>query len=240
MRLAVATVVSGLCCLLIGSSFMALAQEKNKKRDREEPKVKPLPNDPELLALHREFVKNAEKLAFKYEKEKDWSKAKDCYEEILKLVPAYPPARAKVADLLQLEATAKHVSVTVSAQDKDWKDTGVIVQEGRPITIRANGTWTFRMTAVVGAQGIRIPDELREFDPGSLVGMIVPVVPTEDSKEIKPFIVGPEKQMIPAQTGKLLLRMYDFDMRDNEGELTVDIRGTFFGDETKPAKSKEK
>ena len=98
-----------LMALLASLSFSVTAQEKMKKRERDEPKTKPLPNDPELLALHRDFVKSAEKLAVKYEKEKEWSKAKDCYEEILKLVPAYPPARAKVGDLLQMEATAKSV-----------------------------------------------------------------------------------------------------------------------------------
>ena len=214
------------------------AQEKNKKRDREEPKAKPLPNDPELLSLHREFVKNAEKLALKYEKEKEWSKAKDCYEEMLKLVPQYPPARQKVAELLQMEATAKHVVITVSAKEK-WKDTGVMVQEGRPLTIRASGTWTFRLTATVGPQGVRIPDELREFDPGSLVGMIMPAN-VDDPKDLKPFMVGPEKQLIAPQSGRLFLQMYDNDLRDNEGEITVDIRGTFQADEYKPTKGKDK
>lgn len=222
---------------LLMSLPVATAQDMKKGRNREEAKPKPLPNDPELLALHRDFVKNAEKLAQKYEKEKDWSKAKDCYEEILKLVPQYPPARAKVGELLQMEATAKNVLLTLPATEK-WKDTGVVVQEGRPVTIRCSGSWTFRLTAQVGAQGLRIPEELREFDPGSLVGMIVPPM-VEDPKDVKPFMIGAEKQFIPPTTGRLYLQMYDNDLRDNEGELAIEIRGTFLADE-KPAKGKEK
>jgi hypothetical protein len=225
---------------LAGPCFSLSAQEGAKGKEKGDD-MAPLPNDPELLNLHREFVQKAEKLAVKYEKEKQWSNAKDCYQEILKLVPQYPPAKQKVQELLQLEAGAYNHSVVLRANEK-WKDTGVTVIEGRPITIRATGTWTFTLTADVSADGLKIPEELREFDPGCLVGMIIPP-DVQDRKEIKPFMIGSEKQFIPPKSGSLLVQMYDNDMRDNSGELTLEIQGTFHAEglktKTKP-KGKQK
>jgi hypothetical protein len=210
------------------------AQEKRGKED----KVKVI-NDPDLIKLHLEFVKEAEKLATKYEKEKQWSRAKDCYEQILKLAPQYPPAKAKVEQLLQMEASAQSQTIVLQANEK-WKDTGIILLEDRPVTIRAAGTWKFRLTAEVTAAGLKIPEELREFDPGCLVGMIIPPDVKDPKKEIKPFMIGMEKQMIAPRTGKLFVQMYDNDVRDNEGELTIEVRGTFQADEFKPTKKKDK
>jgi hypothetical protein len=126
---------------------------------------------------------------------------------------------------LQREAGAQSQTVVLGANEK-WKDTGITVEEGRPITIRATGTWTFHLTAAVSADGLKIPKELREFDPGCLVGMIIPP-DVQDPKDIKPFMIGTEKQFLAPTTGRLLVQMYDNDVRDNEGELTLEIRGTF-------------
>jgi len=220
-------------------SLPVAAQEKQQRtKGRDEEKVRPLPNDPELLNLHREFVKEAEKLAQKYEKDKQWSRAKDCYEEILKLVPQYPPAKQKVQELLQMEAQAQTETVVVKADEK-WKDTGVSLIEGRPVSFRASGSWTFRLIAPVGANGLKIPDDLREFDPGCLVGMIVPPEGVTDPKEIKPFMIGAEKQMLAPKSGRLFVQIYDNDVRDNEGELNLEIRGTFNSAEFKPKKEKK-
>jgi hypothetical protein len=215
----------------------ALPLSAQDKRQRED-KAKVI-NDPDLLKLHGEFVKEVEKLGTKYEKEKQWSKAKDCYEQILRLLPQYPPAKAKVEYLLQMEAGAFSQTVTLQANER-WKDTGIILQEDRPVTIRATGTWKFHLSAEVTAAGLKIPEELREFDPGCLVGMIVPPDVKDPKKEIKPFMIGTEKQLIAPKTGKLFVQMYDNDVRDNEGELTIEVRGTFLADDFKPTKKKDK
>jgi len=77
------------------------AQDQDGKEKKEEkPKVKPLPDDKKLLSLHLDFVKKAEKLANEYEGTKDWGKARAVYEEILKLVPQYPNANAKLAEMI--------------------------------------------------------------------------------------------------------------------------------------------
>ncbi len=88
---------------------------KAKKGDADAPKVRPLPDDKRLLALHLDFVKQAEKLGKEYEAGKQWGKARTVYEEILKLVPQYPPAQAKLAEMLQHERGAQSVTVDVQA-----------------------------------------------------------------------------------------------------------------------------
>jgi hypothetical protein len=225
---------TALVVLGLGLPNALLAQEKKGKEE----KVKII-TDPELFKLHESFFKSAEKLAVKYEKEKQWSKAKDCYEQMLKLVPQHPGAKAKYEQLLQMEAAAQSQVLVLSATET-WKDTGIIVLEDRPITIRASGTWSFRLAAEVTAAGLKFPEELREFDPGCLVGMIVPPDVKDFKKEVKPFMIGTEKQLIAPKTGRLYVQMYDNNVADNEGELTIEIRGTFQADEFKPSKKKDR
>jgi hypothetical protein len=217
---------------VLACSAAAMAQDgKGKKKDDRQP-TRPLPDDKRLLALHLEFVRSAEKLGREYEGSKDWGKARAVYEEILKLVPQYPPAQAKLAEMLERESAAKSKVVTIRA-DEGWQDTGVTVLAGKPVNISANGSWVFQLKVDTNAEGLAIPKELRDFNPGCLIGMIVGNTPTpsaskeDKEKEIKPFVVGAGKQMMPNHSGRLYLRMYDTNPSDNEGALKVEIRGTF-------------
>lgn len=184
-----------------------------------------LPNDPKLLKLHRQFVREAEQLATDYEQEGDVDRARAVYNEILKLVPAYPRARARLAEIRTREATADKKRFEVRA-DKGWQDTGVIVKQGKPIRIAASGVWTWKMTRRLGPDGMEIPAEVKDFPLGSLIGI---VVTGEKDKKVKPFLIGPGTQFMAKQTGRLLVRMHDPDPGDNEGLLDVDITGTFEG-----------
>jgi len=193
-----------------------------KKEKEEEPKHPPLPDDQRLLALHLEFVKKAERLAKEYETAKQYHKAADVYVEILKLVPQYPAARNKLAAIRKMEATAQKVLFTVQA-NKGWQDTGVTVQPGRPVIIRAGGVWTFNLSSQLGPEGMTIPEELRDYNLGCLIGAIN----TGNPKELKPFVVGSQYSMIAEKKGRLFLRMYDIKPDDNKGSLKVEILGTF-------------
>ena len=218
-----------LLALLAGLALVVSlsAQDKGKgkaKRDKAEaPKVRPLPDDKRLLALHLEFVKQAEKLGKEYEADKDWGKARAVYEEILKLVPQYPPAQAKLAEMLQHERAAKAVTLTIKANE-GWQDTGIDLIADKPVVLAVSGRWTFRLQVQTNAEGLAIPEELRDFNPGCLIGMIPDPSGPENNK---PFVVGSGKQFIAERSGRLHLRMYDTDPRDNEGELKVEVRGTF-------------
>jgi hypothetical protein len=209
--------------MLAASSLLA-QEEEGKGKKEEKPKVKPLPDDKKLLALHYDFVKKAMKLGEEYEGTKDWGKARAVYEEVLKLVPQYPNANAKLIEMIQMESGAQKVLVTVKA-DTDWQDSGIELIEGKPIIIQVNGTWVFRLEVETTADGLSIPKELRDFPLGCLVGMI----PSDDPKLAKPFVLGSGKQFISDRSGKLFLRMYDTDPRDNRGSLKVEIHGTFKG-----------
>lgn len=181
-----------------------------------------LPDDPKLLKLHEEFVTKAEKLAKDYEKDEKVEKAVACYEEILRLVPNYPKAVAALTKIRQREATADKKIFEVQA-DKGWQDSGVTLIQGKPVSIRASGKWIFRMEHELGPDGIPIPEDLREFNLGSLLGLVV----DGDPKDAKPFLVGSGTEFVSEVSGKLLLRMYDGKMEDNAGKMKVEIVGTF-------------
>jgi hypothetical protein len=210
-----------------GSFFLALSlggQDRTKEgkgKGDDTPKARPLPDDKRLLALHLDFVKKAEQLGKEYETAKEWGKARAVYEEILKLVPQYKPAADRLAEMINHEAIAGLATVMVRA-DEGWQDTGIDLVAGKPVTIVASGTWTFHLRVETNADGLTIPKELRDFNPGCLIGM----VPEPDGKA-KPFIVGPSKQFLAERSGRLFLRMYDTDPSDNAGQLKVELRGTF-------------
>ena len=46
-----------------------------------------LPDDPQLLGLHKEFIAKAERLAVEYERKKQLDKAREVYESMVRLVP---------------------------------------------------------------------------------------------------------------------------------------------------------
>ena len=214
----------GMFSLLLFASPILAQGESGKEKKAEKPKVKPLPDDRKLLSLHMDFVKKAEKLANEYEGAKEWGKARAVYEEVLKLVPQYPSANAKLIEMIQREAGAQKATIVVKA-DSDWQDTGIELIEGKPIIIQVSGTWVFRLEVETTADGLAIPEDLRDFPLGCLVGMI----PSSDPKQAQPFVLGSGKQFISDRSGKLLLRMYDTDPRDNRGSLKVEIHGTFKG-----------
>lgn len=192
------------------------------RNDKKEPELPPLPSDKRLLAIHLKFVKEAETLAMEYERDKDWDKAKDAYREILKLVPQYTAARSKLEAILQREATANSAQFSVQA-DAGWQDTGIRVIAGKPVAIRATGTWIFTLTAELGPDGMQVPKELREYNLGSLVG----VVDTGEPQESKPFVIGAEHEFVPEKSGKLFVSMYDNNPKDNKGFLKMEFLGTF-------------
>jgi hypothetical protein len=222
------------CAALLVASFSLSGQERGKgpinrgkrpPQETEAPQTRPLPDDKRLLSLHLEFVKSAEKLGKEYEGSKDWGKARTVYEEILKLVPQYKPAAERLAAMREHESNAQSEIVNVKATE-GWQDTGIELMPGKPVSITATGSWTFHLELETNAEGLTIPKELRDFNPGCLVGMIPD---QSDPENNKPFVIGSSKRLELERGGKLFLRMYDTDPRDNDGALKVEIRGTFKG-----------
>jgi hypothetical protein len=197
-------------------------QDPNQKgEDEKEPEAK-LPDDPKLLQVYEQFVLNAEKLAADYVKNDQLDKARAVYEEIVRLVPSYEKGKKGLEDIKQRQATFMRANVSIYA-NKGWQDSGIVVAEGKPYQIYATGKWNFRLSHELSADGMEVPKELRDFNPGSLVGKI----DDGDPKGGKPFFVGSSYSDTPKKTGKLLLCMYDADPSDNVGEMKVVITGSF-------------
>jgi hypothetical protein len=183
-----------------------------------------LPEDQRLLKIHESFVREAEKLALEYERDNQLDKARACYEEILRLVPVYAQAQAALDKVRTKQYSAESKGFEVLA-NKGWQDTGVVVAAGKPVHIKADGKWTFRLSHELTADGIEIPEELQAFRLGSLIAM---VDDGQSSKDNAPFLVGSNKEFVAERTGKLMLRMYDADPSDNQGKMKVLVSGTFF------------
>jgi hypothetical protein len=199
---------------------MASGQGGPRRKNRKEERPA-RPRDPRLVEMHREFLSKTEKLAAEYESKRDLTKAREVYESILRLMPKYEKAEQALSRITQQEATKDRKTLKVSAT-RDWQDAGVVLQKGMPVHIEAQGEW--ETTMKTGPDGLQIPKEYRNFKLGALVGIINT---GGDPKEIKPFLIGSKKDFIAEQTGRLFLRIYDANPRDNAGDLSVLIQSTF-------------
>ncbi len=234
MSIVTAVMLGVAAAVLVAERPAAVAQQPKKKKKEKEADPPPRPTDPKLIELHKEFLGKAQKLAEDYERKKQHDKAREVYEAILRLVPNLPQAEEALTKIREAEATTDKKQITISAS-KGWQDTGVVLQEGKPVIIEAKGAWTFKMSHQLNPDGIEIPKELRNFNLGALIGVIVS---GPDPKEFKPFHVGEKKEFTAERTGRLMLRMYDTDPTDNVGQLSVQVQSTFVGGKTKSAASR--
>lgn len=178
------------------------------------------PSDPRLVDLHREFLSKTEKLAAEYERKRDWDRAREVYEAILRLVPRYPQAEAGLGRVVGAQATQDRKIVEVFA-NQGWQNTGIVLSQGKPVKIVASGAW--EVVNRTGPDGLEIPKKMKQFKIGALVGMIV----AGDVKDAKPFLIGSKKEFIAPATGRLLLVISDVDPSDNRGKMAVQIESTF-------------
>ena len=185
-------------------------------------KIPSLPNDPKLLRIHKSFTDEAMKIGRDYERDRDFDSAMAVYAQVLRLIPDHADARTKLNLLREREKQADRILATVDAK-KPWQSTGIRVLENKPITILSKGTWTFTLKRELDTNGMAIPKDLQDFNLGCLVGFI----DTGRTEKEKAFVIGNRKDLIPKRSGVLYLQMYDIDLSDNEGEIDVQITGTF-------------
>ncbi len=184
----------------------------------------------------KDFVTRTQKLALQYQQAGQYGKAKDSLDLILKVSPNNPEAKALLDKLHKQELSENKKVVKVMA-NQGWQKTGLQVIEGKPIVIEAKGDWIFTMRRSVSADGLEIPDEMKKFPLGSLIGVIDvdDSAPKKESREGKkerdggrPFLIGTEKNFDRAPaTGMLFLKIHDTEEADNQGQLTVTIQGQF-------------
>ena len=214
--------VTSLLLVWAGSSLVAEYQRTAGRPKAGGNKKAPVrPTDPRLVDLHREFLSKTEKLAAEYERKRDWGRAREVYEAILRLVPSYPKAEAGLGRVVGAQVTQDRKIVEVFA-NQGWQNTGVVLSQGKPVHIIANGVW--EVVNRTGPDGLEIPKEMRRFKLGALVGVIVS---GGDIKDAKPFLIGAKKDFIAPETGRLLLVISDVDPSDNRGKVAVQIESTF-------------
>ncbi len=202
-------------------------QQRMQQQMREIANNQPeLPSDPQLLGLHKEFIVKAEKLASEYERKKQFDKAREVYESLVRLVPKYSSAEEGLHRILGSQSRQDKKLTEVLANQM-WQDSGVALRQDMPVHIEVKGTW--KVVYETGPTGIEIPDELRPRDNRIKLGTLIAVIansPAELAEE-RPFILEDGKDFVAKKTGRLYLRMFDVDPSDNEGKLYVLIQSTF-------------
>jgi hypothetical protein len=181
----------------------------------------------------KDFVTRTHKLALQYQQAGAYNKAKDSLELILKVSPDDQQAQSLLEKLHKQELGENKKVFKVMA-NQGWQKTGVQVVEGKPVAIEAKGDWVFVMRRTVAPDGIDVPEDMKRFPLGSLIGVIAgdEPAPKKDSKDKRerelnrPFLIGSQKVFDHAPaTGMLLLKIHDSDESDNQGQLTVTISG---------------
>ena len=127
-------------------------------------------------------------------------------------MPNDAEAKAILDRISRQELTENKTIIKVMA-NQGWQNTGVQVVAGKPVVIETKGTWVFRMNRVVSADGLEIPDDLKQFPLGSLVATIDPIAEpivaanrrddppksNDDPFDFPPIILDDEK---PTKTSK--------------------------------------
>ncbi len=122
------------------------------------------------------------------------------------------------------------VKTRVSAAIEEWRNTGLLIEEGKKYQISAQGQWrTYPSCNFTGPDGIGLykdwcvksplfPAIIEGFSHSALIAKI--------SDDNKPFLIGAEQEFIAESTGPLLLRINDVvnGNSDNEGFVDVEIK----------------
>lgn len=216
--------IIALMALLLQSEVLGQANRRGGRQqdNTAQNPLAELPEDPKLLRIHKEFADEAMKIARDYERDRDFDDAMAVYRQVLRLIPQHADARTKLEMLLEREKQADRVVLKVDAA-KNWQPAGIKVIANKPISIFAQGSWTFTLKRQLDPNGMAIPKELKDFNLGCLVG----VIDSGNGEKPKPFVIGAQKEFVPRESGLLYLQMYDVDVSDNEGEIDVQITGTF-------------
>lgn len=206
---------------------MQQAQKRMQEQMRVAAENQPqLPNDPVLLNLHKEFIAKAEKLAVEYERKKEFDKAREVYESLVRLVPKYGAAEDGLNRILSNQRIQDRKLTDIEA-NQAWQDTGVTLREGMPVHVEVKGSW--KVVFETGPAGLEIPEEFRPKDNRIKLGTLIGVVantPAELAEE-RPFVIENGMNFTAKRTGRLYMRMFDVDPTDNEGKMYVLIQSTF-------------
>jgi len=124
-------------------------------------------------------------------------------------------ARRRAAELADIAESTLLATVEVSA-DKEWTETGIVLESGERYHLRARGWWNYGRSDRLGTSAAGEPRLLYYMPIYSLVAQVAAAV----------YSVGEEKTLGPFVSGRLRLGMNDVPggHKDNSGKMTVEIR----------------
>lgn len=181
------------------------------------------------------FIKNAEDLASDYYDARDYEKARILLKSIQALKPDHPNLDAKLKRLDEESISSNELDVEVNTSH-GWEPAGIIVAEGKPIRIKAEGDYKFSISGQLGPAGIpaaKTPlDLVGELPVGALIGIVMNPDRSatndkdKDKKKDRPFLIGEGCDFTPPRDGHLFLRVNSPPENKNTGKIKVQISGT--------------
>jgi len=171
------------------------------------------------------FTKEAEELAGKYFDAGYPDKAKALLESVLAVNPEAPNIQQKLDKVKEGILTSNEFEVELNPS-QGWKPSGVMVEEKRPVRIKAEGTYRFETgSSGITAAGFPEKDAGEDMIPGIPCGALMGVV-IGDGKPGKPFLIGELLENFnPKESGMLLLRINAPPGNKNSGKLRITISG---------------
>ena len=232
-RIWLVVAVAGLGITFVFSSALvpqATGQDKSKagKKITKGGKARPPANtknlDIKADQLASSFTRDAEELASQYIDAGNFEKARSILESALHVTPDSQSLKKKLEQAKDGQMTANEVDIEVNAA-RGWEPSGVVIGEGRPLRIRAEGSYKFD-TGTVPLNAMGFPQaETGDLIPGVPVGALMGMIVGEGDKVGKPFLIGEKLDFAPRETGMLLLRINAPATHKSSGKLKVSISG---------------
>ncbi|MDB5391640.1 MAG: hypothetical protein JWM11_7286 [Planctomycetaceae bacterium] len=224
-------------CLIL-TITPAWGQERKSKPAGKTSKTKKAGNtsalDVKANEIQSGFIKNAEDLANDYYEAGDYDKARILLKSIQALEPEHPNLDQKLKRLDEESLISNEVDLDVNSHD-GWEAAGIIVTEGKPIRIKADGSFKLAISGTLGPAGLPLGNPLEfagDLPVGALIGVVMNSDTTpkddkekeKDKKKDRPFFIGEGCDYTPLRTGPLLLRI-NAPENKNSGKIKVQISG---------------
>lgn len=127
--------------------------------------------------------------------------------------PVVPPAPVPQTQQVQVHA------------NRNWNDTGIDVQPGKPLELEATGLVKISPTREVPPAGLaNRPAPATLPLPGKNIGALVAKICSPDGRCSPVQLVGARITLSANQAGRLMLGINDSEVADNSGQFTVTVR----------------
>lgn len=224
----------GMQACVVFSPQSVLGQEKKTKSTAKSKNKKPVNTtslDAKAGDIQTAFIKDAEALASDYYEAGDYDKARVLLKSIQALKPDHPNLDVKLKLLDEESLASNETEIEVNA-GHGWEAAGILVTEGKPLRIKAEGNYKFSISGQLGPAGIpaaKTPlDLVGDMPVGGLIGMVMNTDRTteeKDKKKDRPFLIGEGCEYTPTRSGPLFLRINAPAENKNTGKIKVMVSG---------------